>query len=250
MSWHREHSWSSAAHASHRGTPPVGAAPGLAVSRARLGTRASTPPIHQRCGSSHGSRCWPVTSRPRSSRRVNALRSGRSKAVLSRGLMDGVGISIIERFRPLHNHDTPNPTHHTYTLQMRRACFYEWATRGGAALRYVAMHSLRRDTRYAPSEGMSRSGNRLQQARTAGIFPDAPKWQASDAATIPRNTCSAPEQEALSPSVAVHPIRSVRLRDRVHRLIGTASSRITLPSAGRADVQQTQVGRHCNPLDT
>ena len=32
--------------------------------------------------------------------------------------MDGVGISIIERPRPLHNHDTPNPTHHP---QMRRA---------------------------------------------------------------------------------------------------------------------------------
>ena len=31
--------------------------------------------------------------------------------------MDGVGISIIERPRPLHNHDTPNPTHHTYTLK-------------------------------------------------------------------------------------------------------------------------------------
>ena len=31
--------------------------------------------------------------------------------------MDGVGISIIERPRPLHNHDTPKPTHHTYTLK-------------------------------------------------------------------------------------------------------------------------------------
>ena len=31
--------------------------------------------------------------------------------------MDGVGISIIERPRPLHNHDTPNPTQHTYTLK-------------------------------------------------------------------------------------------------------------------------------------
>ena len=31
--------------------------------------------------------------------------------------MDGVGISIIERPRPLHNHDTPNSTHHTYTLK-------------------------------------------------------------------------------------------------------------------------------------
>ena len=31
--------------------------------------------------------------------------------------MDGVAISIIERPRPLPGHDTPNPTHRTYTLK-------------------------------------------------------------------------------------------------------------------------------------
>ena len=31
--------------------------------------------------------------------------------------MDGVGTPIIERPRPLHNHDTPNPTQHPYTLK-------------------------------------------------------------------------------------------------------------------------------------
>ena len=31
--------------------------------------------------------------------------------------MDGVGISIIERPRPLPGHDTPNPTQHPYTLK-------------------------------------------------------------------------------------------------------------------------------------
>ena len=31
--------------------------------------------------------------------------------------MDGVGTPIIGRPRPLHNHDTPNPTQHTYTLK-------------------------------------------------------------------------------------------------------------------------------------
>ena len=30
--------------------------------------------------------------------------------------MDGVGTPIIGRPRPLPGHDTPNPTHHTYTL--------------------------------------------------------------------------------------------------------------------------------------
>ena len=31
--------------------------------------------------------------------------------------MDGVGISIIERPQSLHNYDTPNAAHHTYTLK-------------------------------------------------------------------------------------------------------------------------------------
>ena len=31
--------------------------------------------------------------------------------------MDGVGISIIERPRPLPGHDTPNAAHNTYTLK-------------------------------------------------------------------------------------------------------------------------------------
>ena len=35
--------------------------------------------------------------------------------------MDGVGISIIERPRPLHNHDTPNPLTPPLHPQMRRA---------------------------------------------------------------------------------------------------------------------------------
>ena len=34
--------------------------------------------------------------------------------------MDGVGISIIERPRPLHNHDTPNPAQHLLHPHMRR----------------------------------------------------------------------------------------------------------------------------------
>ena len=31
--------------------------------------------------------------------------------------MDGVGTPIIEKPRPQPQHDTPNPTHHTYTLK-------------------------------------------------------------------------------------------------------------------------------------
>ena len=39
--------------------------------------------------------------------------------------MDGVGISIIERPRPLPGHDTPNPTEHPYTLKCEEP---EWFT--------------------------------------------------------------------------------------------------------------------------
>ena len=34
--------------------------------------------------------------------------------------MEGVGMSIIERPRPLHNHDTPNPAQHLLHPHMRR----------------------------------------------------------------------------------------------------------------------------------
>ena len=41
--------------------------------------------------------------------------------------MDGVGISIIERPRPLHNHDTPNSTQHPYTLKCEEPLNYPQA---------------------------------------------------------------------------------------------------------------------------
>ena len=37
--------------------------------------------------------------------------------------MDGVGISIIERPQPLHNHDTPNATHNTYTPKCKEPVY-------------------------------------------------------------------------------------------------------------------------------
>ena len=36
--------------------------------------------------------------------------------------MDGVAISIIGRPRPLPGHDTPNPSHNTYTLNYEEPC--------------------------------------------------------------------------------------------------------------------------------
>ena len=41
--------------------------------------------------------------------------------------MEGVGISIIKRPRPLPGHDTPNPTQHPYTLKCEES--HTWATR-------------------------------------------------------------------------------------------------------------------------
>ena len=39
--------------------------------------------------------------------------------------MDGVGTPIIERPRPLAGHDTPNPTHSTYTLKCEEPLYLE-----------------------------------------------------------------------------------------------------------------------------
>ena len=38
--------------------------------------------------------------------------------------MDGVAISIIERPRPLPQHDTPNPAHNPYTLKCEEPVLY------------------------------------------------------------------------------------------------------------------------------
>lgn len=62
--------------------------------------------------------------------------------------MDGVGISIIERPRPLPGHDTPNPTEHPYTLKCEEP---NWAR--PLALRFMTPPELARsvitDTAYA-----------------------------------------------------------------------------------------------------
>ena len=77
------------AHVQNRGTPPVRLvrqAPDHRVTSHTLAPAASTPPISPTMRHANTARSgqmrWPVTSRPRSSRRVNALRSGRSKVVL------------------------------------------------------------------------------------------------------------------------------------------------------------------------
>ena len=39
--------------------------------------------------------------------------------------MDGVGISIIGRPRPLPGHDMPNPAHNTYTLNYEEPVYVQ-----------------------------------------------------------------------------------------------------------------------------
>ena len=60
--------------------------------------------------------------------------------------MDGVGISIIERPRPLPGHDTPNPTEHPYTLKCEEPlivigfiCFFPFPVPRWADARYQYM---------------------------------------------------------------------------------------------------------------
>lgn len=48
--------------------------------------------------------------------------------------MDGVGISIIERPRPLPGHDTPNTAHNTYTLKREEPVWGLIAEHGEAHL--------------------------------------------------------------------------------------------------------------------
>ena len=82
--------------------------------------------------------------------------------------MDGVGISIIERPRPLHNHDTPNPTHHTYTLKCEEPVIDELARASDPNLltRILADAALLDLDRYATGEGLrySRVGTALMLA--------------------------------------------------------------------------------------
>ena len=78
------------AHVQNRGTPPVRLvrqAPDHRVTRLALAPAAATPPILTNDAASQHCTVWPHALaghlQPRSSRRVNALRSGRSKVVLA-----------------------------------------------------------------------------------------------------------------------------------------------------------------------
>ena len=143
----------------------------------------SSPVIRHADTAWSGSMRWPVTSRPRSSRRVNALRSGRSKIVIGHVevfQMDGVAISIIGRPRPLPGHDTPNAAHNTCGLPPTNT--FRPITLTSRCTRSVAIHPIRRGV--MPTDRVHRLP---QQVQPRALPPDTPEPAASDAATQPRH---------------------------------------------------------------
>ena len=128
------------AHMHNRGMPPVRLmrqAPDHRVTQGALTPAAATPPVLTNNAARQHCMVWPhalaghfqaqvIQARERA--QVRAIKGSIGHVEVFR--MDGVGISIIERPRPLHNHDTPNPTHHTYTLN------YEEPVNNKSSLRY------------------------------------------------------------------------------------------------------------------
>ena len=115
------------AHVQNRGAPPVRfvrQAPDHRVTCLALAPAASAPPVLTNDAACQHCMVWPhalasyfqaQVIQVRERAQVGAIKGSIGHVEVFR--MDGVGISIIERPRPLHNHDTPNSTHHTYTLK-------------------------------------------------------------------------------------------------------------------------------------
>jgi len=111
----------------NRGTPPVRLvrqAPDHRVTSHALAPAASTPPILTNNAARQHCTVWPnalarhfqaqvIQARERA--QVGAIKGSIGHVEVFQ--VDGVGISIIERPRPLPGHDTPNPTQHPYTLK-------------------------------------------------------------------------------------------------------------------------------------
>ena len=99
-------------------------APDHRVTSHALAPAASTPPILTNNAARQHCTVWPnalarhfqaqvIQARERA--QVGAIKGSIGHVEVFQ--VDGVGISIIERPRPLPGHDTPNPTQHPYTLK-------------------------------------------------------------------------------------------------------------------------------------
>ena len=113
------------AHVHDRGTPPVrlvSGAPDHRVTRDALAPAASTPPVFTSNTARQHHVVWlnalarhlqPQAIQARERTQIRAAKDSIGHVEVFQ--MEGVGISIIERPQPLHNHDTPNAAHDTYT---------------------------------------------------------------------------------------------------------------------------------------
>ena len=111
------------AHMHNRGTPPAGyvrQAPDHRVTSHALASAASTPPIlTSNTARQHSTVCLNALTRHLQPQAIQARERAQIRAIkdsighVEIFQMDGVATSIIERPRPLPQHDTPNPTHHT-----------------------------------------------------------------------------------------------------------------------------------------
>ena len=112
------------AHMHNRGAPPAGLmrqAHDHRVTTNALAPAASTPPILTNNTVRRHCMVWPhalsghfqaQVIQVRERAQVRAIKGSTGHVEVLQ--MDGVGTRIIRRPRPLHNRDTPNPTHHTY----------------------------------------------------------------------------------------------------------------------------------------
>ena len=115
------------AHMQDRGAPPVGLmrqAPDYRVTINSLASAASTPLVLTSNAASQHCMVWPnALARHFQAQVIQARERAQVRAIkdsighVEVFQMDGVGISIIERPRPLPGHDTPNAAHNTYTLK-------------------------------------------------------------------------------------------------------------------------------------
>ena len=113
-------------HMQDQGAPPAGLVrqtPDHRAARNALAPPASTPPIltsntacqHYMVGLNALIRhLQPQAIQARERTHIRAIKDRTGHVEVFR--MDGIGISIIGRPRPLPSHDTPNPAHNTYTL--------------------------------------------------------------------------------------------------------------------------------------
>ena len=115
------------AHMQDRGTPLAGyvrQAPDHRVTRLALASAASAPPVLTSDPARQYCMVWPnALACHFQAQVIQACERGQVRAIkgsighVEVFQMDGVGISIIGRPRPLPGHDTPNPAHNTYTLK-------------------------------------------------------------------------------------------------------------------------------------